>query len=239
MVAQLFHSQLLENARHDISDTNIQCQSTSSIFRKLNFMLPFHFFNSTRHNDSVMPSLVGFYCLRELDISFCSILYIPDTIASLHHLERLLLMGNNFVTLPCIIKELPRLICLNLDNCKHLTSLSEFPLCTVLPVEKEPVHWTKIAGLHLFNCPKLVERESWSSIAVSWMIQLLKVRTRSFILSFPVFVSALRHSQFDFVVSGAQGMHSTHYHCYSWNSNSLLVQPSKDAWLVLDRAQFA
>ena len=178
--SKLFHSQLLENARHDKSDTAIQCQSTSSI-------------NNDIVGSVMMPSLPGLDCLRELCLSFCNLLYIPDTIASLRCLERLFLNGNNFVTLPYTIKELPRLIYLDLDNCKHLTSLPEFPLRTVLPVENDGV-WRNRAGLHMSNCPKLVERESWSSIALSWMIRFLKVRIPSLILSFPVFVSELRHS---------------------------------------------
>ena len=63
--SKLFHSELLNKARqYDTSDFAIQCQSTSSIFKRLKLMLPFHFFNSRRHNDivgSLMPSLARFY----------------------------------------------------------------------------------------------------------------------------------------------------------------------------------
>ena len=105
---------------------------------------------------------------------------------SLYCLEILNLEGNNFVTLPCIMKELPRLLSLKLDHCKQLTSLFEFPLSTVLPILEKLVYGINPrAGLRIFNCPKLVEIENWSSIAFSWMTQFLKVRLHSFLLSSP------------------------------------------------------
>ncbi|KAK7247077.1 hypothetical protein RIF29_41953 [Crotalaria pallida] len=202
--SKLFNNQLLRKGQLSehlmklgISETTIQCESTSSDHKKLK--LPFHCFNSIRYKDSggllLLPSLPSFPCLRDLDLGFCGILKIPDAIGCLHHLESLNLEGNNFVTLPSSIKELHRLRQLNLQYCKELKYLFEDPPSNVLPVRREFVCGDYEPGLSLFNCPKLVEMESWSSMALSWMLQVIKVHQESS-LSCPYY--------FDIVVTGNQ-----------------------------------
>ncbi|KAK7247066.1 hypothetical protein RIF29_41942 [Crotalaria pallida] len=173
-----FNNQLLQKERYtghlkkvDISETTtLQYQSRYSVHKRL--LLPFHCFRCRRHGSSVglFPS---FPCLRELDLSFCNLLKIPDAIGCLYYLEILNLGGNNFVGLPSSIKELPRLGNLNLQHCKELEYLFE-DLYNVLPARTEPVCGNYKPGLYIFNCPKLVEMKSWSNMAVSWMIQVIK-----------------------------------------------------------------
>ncbi|XP_061368862.1 disease resistance protein RUN1-like isoform X2 [Gastrolobium bilobum] len=113
-------------------------------------------------------------CLVNLDLSFCNLVQIPDAIWGLHCLERLKLGGNNFVTLPSSIKQLSKLLSLNLEHCKQLKYLPELPPCTVLP-ERRGYH----AGLNIFDCPNLSEMECCHNVAFSWMIQVLKVLMQS------------------------------------------------------------
>ena len=121
----------------DMSETCVQRQPISSICKML--MSPSQSLYSGRHEDSIgllLPSLPSFQYLCNLDLSFCNALQIPDAIGSLHGLERLNLGGNNFVRLPCCMKELNKLISLNLEHCKQLESLPELP-STILPVIEE------------------------------------------------------------------------------------------------------
>jgi Leucine-rich repeat (LRR) protein len=121
----------------------------------------------------------------ELDISFCGLRKIPDAIGCLRWLERLDLGGNNFVTLPSL-RELSRLVYLDLEHCKLLESLPQLPF----PIAFEHgfhkyKYWMRI-GLIIFNCPKLGESELYSRTAFSWMIQLIQARQQSVAAFFDV-----------------------------------------------------
>ncbi|RZC09314.1 Disease resistance protein RML1B [Glycine soja] len=120
-------------------------------------------------------------CMRQCDISFCNLLQIHDAIGDLPCLETLNVSGNNFATLPNL-KELRRLFHLNLQHCKKLKDLPELPLRVDLlskaymppwPVI-EPLPWGRVAGLYIFNCPKLVEREHCARKTISWMIKVIQ-----------------------------------------------------------------
>ncbi|MED6205060.1 hypothetical protein PIB30_014534 [Stylosanthes scabra] len=115
------------------------------------------------------PSLSCLSCLYELDLSYCNLYSIPDAIVTLHHLEFLRLRGNNIVRVPDFINKLPRLRVLNLDHCKRLMYISEFPL----PLLTEERLKYDFRRLSMFNCPKVVERIS--GMAVSWMRKCIKV----------------------------------------------------------------
>ena len=172
--SKLFKNQLLEKPRHgehlkklDTSQSSIQCQLTSPIYKVL--ALPFHFFHSGRQADKVgllLPSLPCFPCFIFLDLSFCNLLQIPDAIGRLHCLKWLNLGGNNFVALPCSIKELSKLRWLNLEHCKHLKYLPELPIYG---------EWQ--LGLYVFNCSRLSDMEHCCSTAFSWMKQVIQVPT--------------------------------------------------------------
>ncbi|KAL3017062.1 hypothetical protein AAZX31_06G251100 [Glycine max] len=138
----------------------------------------------------LFPSFSIFSCMRELDLSFCNLLKIPDAFGNLHCLEKLCLRGNNFETLPSL-KELSKLLHLNLQHCKRLKYLPELPSRTDWPLEK----WRPVihifpsslqddeygSGLNIFNCPELVERDCCTNNCFSWMMQIVRRYNYSFI----------------------------------------------------------
>ncbi|KAG4385637.1 hypothetical protein GLYMA_12G137901v4 [Glycine max] len=170
----MYNIQLFDEPRDDelseklcIGEAPTQSQSTSSILKRL-FSRPLHLVYAKAHKDSVshlLFSLPIFSCMRELDLSFCNLHKIPGAFGNLHCLECLDLMGNNFSTLPCL-KELSKLLALNLQHCKRLKYLPELPSRTYFPSRTYMPPWsirenlldddTKF-GLYIFNCPELIE----------------------------------------------------------------------------------
>nr|AHG28999.1 NBS-LRR protein [Cicer arietinum] len=128
-------------------------------------------FNNPIH--SGLPSLASLNGLRELDISFCGLSQLPDTIGCLCFLQRLNLAGNNFVTLPSL-RELSELVYMNLEHCKQLKSFPELPSPVAIKHDK---YWR--AGMHIFNCPELGERERCSNMTFSWMMQFVLANQES------------------------------------------------------------
>ncbi|XP_050900152.1 disease resistance protein RUN1 [Lathyrus oleraceus] len=172
--SQIEHPEMLDN-----KEISTQYQPTSFIYK---FLKPhFRYLTFQKPEDSVgllLPSLSRLSCLQYLDLSFCNLFQIPYAIGLLHCLETLYLGGNNFVTLPSSLKELSKLKQLNLQHCKRLKYFPELPSKTVLPVRKT-CFGRYSAGLYIFDCPSLVEMESYFGIAFSWMIQLLQVHMQS------------------------------------------------------------
>ena len=156
-------------------------QSTSSIVQKM-VISAFQLFSRRREKpvDFLLPALQS---LQVLDLGFCNLQKLPDDIGLLHSLEKLSLQGNNFVTLPSGINNLPRLSYLSLGCCKELQSLPELALSTkrdysagklVLQCGSCPFC---SSGLLIFNCPKLIEiRCSYSRLAFSWLTTFVQVR---------------------------------------------------------------
>ncbi|XP_047160117.1 disease resistance-like protein DSC1 [Vigna umbellata] len=141
---------------------------------------------NTEHLISCLSPSSPLSCLCELDLSFCSLVEIPDYIGKLRCLESLNLEGNNFVKLPNL-KDLFRLSFLNLQDCKRLKYLPDLPSRTVLPLEhfklsrvSAPILvWPyllscKSTGLIIFGCPELVENELCITKSFSWAIQIVE-----------------------------------------------------------------
>ncbi|KHN43090.1 TMV resistance protein N [Glycine soja] len=128
----------------------------------------------------LLPSYTIFSCMRQLDLSFCSLLKIPDAFGNLHSLEKLCLRGNNFETLPSL-EELSKLLLLNLQHCKRLKYLPELPSATDWPMKK----WGTVEedeyglGLNIFNCPELVDRDCCTDKCFFWMMQMVQLFTIS------------------------------------------------------------
>jgi hypothetical protein len=130
-------------------------------------------------------------CLRRVDISFCNLSQVPDSIECLHWLERLNLGGNDFVRLPSLSK-LSKLVYLNLQDCKLLESLPQLPFLTTIERDhcENKDFWGElfeynyhgITGLVIFNCPKLGERECCYSMAFSWMKQFIMAYPQSYFI---------------------------------------------------------
>jgi len=157
-------------------NTNMNQLPTSSVYKLL--MSLFHFFYPPKpqHSCGLSWSSLSFPlpCLWHLDISFCSLLQIPNEIGNLSSLKVLNLGGNKFVTLPNTIKQLDNLLCLNLEHCKQLDYLPELPKIKERPIDES-------MGLYIFYCPKLRDMEHCYSTVFSWMKQNLQVMTSSFI----------------------------------------------------------
>jgi hypothetical protein len=161
-----------------ISKSAPRVRAMSRVFK--HFMLPHHlsFLSPTIHT-YMFPSMRSLYCLRKVDISFCHLSQMPDSIECLHWLERLYLGGNDFVTLPSLGK-LCKLEYLNLEHCKLLESLPQLPFPTAIRRDHHKNKKKLRVGLVIFNCPKLGERERCSSMTFSWMIQYIQVNPPSY-----------------------------------------------------------
>ena len=177
---KIYNNELLDEQRNTdhlkklcLAEAPILSQSTSffrnkMLLRPSNLLLP-----------SIPTSPCFLICLRELDLSFCNLVRIPDIIGKLRCLERLNLKRNNFTTLPNL-HNLFRLYHLNLQHCKQFTRLPVLPLQTdcSLEIYKLPLSYYEdedLVGLMIYNCPKLVEREHCTSFIFSWMIQIFQV----------------------------------------------------------------
>ncbi|KAL3017266.1 hypothetical protein AAZX31_06G267300 [Glycine max] len=188
---KVFSNQLLEKPIHeehskmpDIRQTAMQSQSTSSsIFKRLiNLTFRSSYYSRGYRNSAgcLLPSLPTFFCMRDLDLSFCNLSQIPDAIGSMHSLETLNLGGNNFVSLPYSINQLSKLVHLNLEHCKQLRYFPEMPSPTSLPVIRETYNFAHYPrGLFIFNCPKIVDIARCWGMTFAWMIQILQVSQES------------------------------------------------------------
>ncbi|XP_057749888.1 disease resistance protein RPV1-like isoform X2 [Arachis stenosperma] len=167
---RLFKYQLLEKSRPSKqlnAGQSVERHMTSSIRKTLT--RPLQFLSSRRRANSVgllVPSVSHFPALVSLDISFCNLIQIPDAIGLLCCLEDLNIGGNNFVTLPHCIKELPKLTWLNLEHCKHLKWM---------PSTLLPIRGGSNGGIFVYNCPNLSDTESCRVTVISWMIKMIQV----------------------------------------------------------------
>ncbi|MED6156727.1 hypothetical protein PIB30_017101 [Stylosanthes scabra] len=170
--SKLIKYQLLDNPwqteQLKMVDTSesVQSHMTSPVCQTLTRSIRF-FYSKRRANlaDSLVSSLPRFPTLVVLDISFCNLLQIPDAIGQLQCLERLNIGGNNFITLPHCIEELPKLRELNLEYCMHLKWLPS----TLLPMGR-----SSYGGLYVFNCPNLSNTEGYRLTAISWLIKVIQ-----------------------------------------------------------------
>ncbi|XP_058730455.1 disease resistance protein RUN1-like [Vicia villosa] len=156
------------------ADTSNSQSTTSSILKWKAFR--YHSLNSHAHKDlasCLLPFLVSFSRLVELDVSFCGLSQLPDAIGCLRWLQELNLGGNNFVTLPSL-KELCRLAFLNLEHCKLLESLPQLPFPTAIDRGLRKNNYENKKGLVIFNCPKLSVTELGCTVIFSWMIQFIQ-----------------------------------------------------------------
>ncbi|GJW20783.1 NB-ARC domains-containing protein [Tanacetum coccineum] len=77
--------------------------------------------------EQVPESIGGLSCLEILDLEGNNLLEVPESIGGLSCLERLYLEGNNFTSLPGSLSELSHLDILDLSRCKKLEVLAELP----------------------------------------------------------------------------------------------------------------
>ncbi|XP_022633771.1 disease resistance protein TAO1-like [Vigna radiata var. radiata] len=185
----------------------------------------------------LLPSSPTLPCLRELDLRWCNLVKIPDVIGKLCCLEKLNLEGNNFITLPNL-KDLYRLYYLNLQHCTLLKYLPDLPSQTNLPPkvysheeqyrEAIFVYSRKnniyVAGLKMVDGPE-IEMLDWdrcTSMAISWMLQILQSWYNSDCLTSLPFLKSLGSS--------------THgYEIPKWFNNEFV---SMDDSIIIDASPF-
>ncbi|GKD72171.1 NB-ARC domains-containing protein, partial [Tanacetum coccineum] len=111
--------------------------------------------------------------LKSLNLSYCDLVQVPDSIGDLSCLKYLDLKGNNFTSLPGSFSQLSHLRDLCVDGCKKLVVLPELPLslayiracdCTSLREvsgsSKDPsMYRDNVFG----NCPKLFKNATIDS----------------------------------------------------------------------------
>ncbi|CAJ1978729.1 unnamed protein product, partial [Sphenostylis stenocarpa] len=195
--SKLYNNQLLYegwNGEHSkklcLVEAAFHSETKSSLIKNM-FSWPLDLLYSRAQRESVScltPSSPTLCCLRELNLSFSNLVHIPDAIGKLHCLEKLYLKGNNFVMLPSL-KDLFRLYNLNLQHCTRLKYCPDLPSRIDLPSKRyfsvlpySPTinvlhvvqHDEVNGGLNIFNCPDLVDRERCTSMAASWMINIVQ-----------------------------------------------------------------
>ncbi|GJU07245.1 NB-ARC domains-containing protein [Tanacetum coccineum] len=106
-------------------------------------------------------SLSGFHMLKSLNFSYCNLEQVPESIGGLLCLDSLYLNGNNFTSLPGSLSQLPYLRLLEVNGCKKLEVLHEFPPSLYRLYARDCTSLCSITGFsikkssYLSNCPKL------------------------------------------------------------------------------------
>ncbi|GJU16763.1 NB-ARC domains-containing protein [Tanacetum coccineum] len=72
-------------------------------------------------------SLAGLHMLKKLNLSYCNLEQVRESIGDLSCLNYLYLSGNNFTSLPGSLSQLSHLLDLYVDGCKKLEVLPELP----------------------------------------------------------------------------------------------------------------
>ncbi|XVF78493.1 hypothetical protein PTKIN_Ptkin14bG0138500 [Pterospermum kingtungense] len=166
----------------DLSGTTIARNPPSFIFQFKNLKI----LSGCKQSTALMlPHLPGLSSLAKLDLSYCNLGedHVLSYICCLSSLEELDLSGNNFLSLPATLGQLPNLFGLNLSGCRKLKSLPEPVIasaeclcidgCVSLEVVEDPTTvYKKRSGKIItgINCFKLVEKNS--------ALTLLKIRLK-------------------------------------------------------------
>ncbi|GJY43902.1 NB-ARC domains-containing protein [Tanacetum coccineum] len=92
---------------------------------------PFGLLSKQQHPQRSV-SLAGFHMLKSLNLSYCKLEQVPESIGGLSHLIFLYLEGNNFTCLPASLSQLSHLQHIFVDGCKKLEVLNFHLACIVL-----------------------------------------------------------------------------------------------------------
>ncbi|CAL5200730.1 unnamed protein product [Lathyrus oleraceus] len=111
-----------------------------------------------------------------LDLSFCNLHEVPDTIGTLKTLERLNLQGNKFRSLPDNFFDLENLAYVNLSHCHELEAIKPISFKSA----SSGGRYFKIAagsrdhtsGLYIFDCPKIMNFPINQQISYIWFERL-------------------------------------------------------------------
>ncbi|GKD58306.1 NB-ARC domains-containing protein [Tanacetum coccineum] len=139
---------------------------------------PFGLLSKQQHPPRSL-SLAGLHMLKDLNLSYCNLVQVPDGLGGLSCLKYLDLKGNNFTSFPGSLSQLSHLNTLDLDGCKKLEVLRELPhylkyifardcssLCSITRSSKDPI--MSKSSTYLSNSPKLFTNlaiDSYASIS--------------------------------------------------------------------------
>ncbi|AES75153.1 disease resistance protein (TIR-NBS-LRR class) [Medicago truncatula] len=163
--------------KHDISESASHSRSMPFVF-EWTMLLHNSLFPAPTALTYLLHSLRSLYCLREVDISYCHLSQLPDTIECLRWLERLNLGGIDFATLPSL-RKLSKLVYLNLEHCRLLEFLPQLPFSNTIEWAHNENKFFSTTGLVIFNCPELSDKEHCSSMTFSWMMQFIQANPPS------------------------------------------------------------
>ena len=128
-------------------------------------------------------SLSNLWSLTKLNLSYCNLQAIPDSLGCLHSLSHLDLRGNIFVGLPESTIGLSNLKSLFLSGCTHLRSLPKLPLnihdiyadgCTSLDTLPLRPDANFHPFIHLVNCIKLIDNQDYPDICLAMLRNYLQ-----------------------------------------------------------------
>ncbi|XP_058007339.1 disease resistance protein RPV1-like [Hevea brasiliensis] len=119
--------------------------------------------NFRRCEGLIIPALAGIPLLEEVNLELCGLLEFPNTLCHIVSLKHLYIGGNNFEKIPDTIKQLSRLVELDLSDCKRLKYLPELPSllklcatnCTCLESASSLFQLQTIKILEFDNCINL------------------------------------------------------------------------------------
>ena len=126
--------------------------------------------------DILARTLSNLWSLTELDLSYCNLQAIPDSLGCLSSLKRLNLNGNNFVCLPESTTQLSNLRYLRLCDCTHLRSLPELPSnigyidahgCASLEILPLRAEHGPYPDLDLLGCDILINNEDYHDMLLA------------------------------------------------------------------------
>ena len=135
------------------------------------FAFPLLLWKSSNSLDFLLPPLSTLRSLQDLNLSDCNIVDGPQlsVLSLMLSLKKLNLTGNNFVSLPSSISQLPQLTVLKLLNCRRLQAIPELLSsievinahnCIPLETISNQWHYTWLRHAIFTNCFKMKEYQS-------------------------------------------------------------------------------
>ncbi|XP_029144333.1 TMV resistance protein N [Arachis hypogaea] len=171
----------LKEGPNDISwMTSLQTLDFQGCSRLLKLQLILNKYERSKLHQTLGKSIISpriSKALTFLDLGFCNLGKVPDTIGELKGLERLNLQGNKFNSLPCTIESLSSLAYLNLEHCFNLSSLPTLPFVNnssggryFKTISGSRNHGS---GLYMLYCP-IVDIQRCLNWAFVWLTRLIK-----------------------------------------------------------------
>ncbi|OMO80278.1 hypothetical protein CCACVL1_13063 [Corchorus capsularis] len=163
-----------------------------------------------------LTSLSGLISLTDLNLSDCNLGEgtLPSDISHLPSLRNLILSGNNFITLPQTLTQLPNLFLLRLSNCKKLKSLPH-PLTHIQLIDIDGCN-----SLEVIPNPTVTNSTDGTSINCSNCYRLAENDYATTLLKLHLKVLATKSKTIDIFIPGSE---IPEWFPYYWNESSLEI----------------